>query len=64
MRFWNNLHQVRSKLKHLKPNNLNVLRSNKAKGPKQDSQKQDSQNQDSQKQDSQHRLSKLEGGEP
>ena len=36
-RFWNNFHQVRSKYKCWKTNNLNVFGSNKTKGPKQDS---------------------------
>ena len=36
-RFWNNLHQVRSKSKDRKPNNLN-FESNKTKGPKQNNQ--------------------------
>jgi hypothetical protein len=45
MRFWNNLHQVRSQSRNVgKPNNLNVLGSKtktktKNKGPKQYSQK-------------------------
>jgi hypothetical protein len=31
-RFWNNLHQVRSKLKDLKPKRLNVLEAIKPNG--------------------------------
>ena len=38
MSFWNNLHQVRSKSKYLKTNNLTVFGSRKTKGHKQDSQ--------------------------
>ena len=39
-RFWNNVHQVRSKQKYLKPNNLKIFGSKKTKGSsKQDRQK-------------------------
>jgi len=35
MRFWNNIHQVRSSQKIAKPDNLKVFGSNTTKGPKQ-----------------------------